>query len=89
MFLNGKKYLPLVGVSKQKSNCHFQFIMAEDEDGVSEKNSPQSLNNEEQAQETEQNALQPDLGIEVAGHGDSENGVASPTESKRPSSSEC
>ncbi|XP_028029166.1 uncharacterized protein LOC114242269 [Bombyx mandarina] len=60
--------------------------MAEDEDGVSEKNSPQSLNNEEQAQETEQNALQPDLGIEVAGHGDSENGVASPTESKRPSS---
>lgn len=62
--------------------------MAEDEDGVSNKNSPQNTNNGEPLQENEQNAAKPDLGIEEAKYNSNENGDTSLTEAKSSSSSE-
>lgn len=62
--------------------------MAEDEDGVSNKNSPQNTNNGGPSQENEQNAAKPDLGIEEAKYNSNENGDASLTEAKSSSSSE-
>ncbi|XP_068618370.1 uncharacterized protein l(3)04053 [Battus philenor] len=59
--------------------------MAEDEDGVSNKNSPQNTNSTS-SQENEQNGAKPDLGIEEAKYDCKENGHASPTESKCSSS---
>ncbi|PZC78745.1 hypothetical protein B5X24_HaOG217203 [Helicoverpa armigera] len=60
--------------------------MAEDEDGVSNKKSPQNTNNEEPLQENEQNAAKPDLGIEEAKYNSNENGDATLTEAKSSSS---
>ncbi|CAG4946578.1 unnamed protein product [Parnassius apollo] len=54
--------------------------MAEDEDGVSNKKSPQNSNNAECSQESEQNTTKPDLGIEESKYNSKENGHASPSE---------
>ncbi|KPI97178.1 PREDICTED: uncharacterized protein LOC106121448 [Papilio xuthus] len=56
--------------------------MAEDEDGVSNKNSPQNSNDADSNQENEQNAAKPDLGIEEAKYNSQENGHTSPTKPK-------
>ncbi|XP_039755835.1 uncharacterized protein LOC120630637 [Pararge aegeria] len=50
--------------------------MAEDEDGVSDKKSPQNSNNAGSFQENQQNAAKPDLGIEEAKYDVKENGDA-------------
>lgn len=63
--------------------------MAEDEDGVSDKKTPQNSNNAGPSQENEQNATKPDLGIEEAKYNSKENGESSPTEAKSSTSSEC
>ncbi|XP_075978652.1 lethal (3) 04053 [Anticarsia gemmatalis] len=60
--------------------------MAEDEDGVSNKKSPQNSNNGGPSQENEQNAAKPDLGIEEAKYNSNENGDTTPTEAKCSSS---
>ncbi|XP_052741793.1 uncharacterized protein LOC112047885 [Bicyclus anynana] len=54
--------------------------MAEDEDGVSDKKSPQNSNNAGSFQENQQNAAKPDLGIEEAKYDVKENGDAGPAE---------
>ncbi|XP_026733725.1 uncharacterized protein LOC113498036 isoform X3 [Trichoplusia ni] len=64
----------------------FFIIMAEDEDGVSNKKSPQNTNNGESSQDNEQNAAKPDLGIEEAKYNSNENGDTSPAEAKSSSS---
>lgn len=56
--------------------------MAEDEDGVSNKKSPQNTNEGAPSQENEQNAAKPDLGIEEAKYNSNENGDASHAEAK-------
>ncbi|KAG6439533.1 hypothetical protein O3G_MSEX000852, partial [Manduca sexta] len=56
--------------------------MAEDEDGVSNKNSPQNSNNGETSQDNEQNAARPDLGIDEAKYNKDENGEASSPDAK-------
>lgn len=63
--------------------------MAEDEDGVSDKKSPQNSNNGASPQENEQNASKPDLGIEEAKYNANDNDDTSPTEAASSSSSEC
>lgn len=63
--------------------------MAEDEDGVSNKNSPQNSNDADSNQENEQNAVKPDLGIEEAKYNSQENGHSSPTKPKSSSTSKC
>ncbi|KAL0822236.1 hypothetical protein ABMA28_004363 [Loxostege sticticalis] len=60
--------------------------MAEDEDGVSDKKTPQNSNNAGPPQENEQNASKPDLGIEEAKYNSKENGESSPTEAQSSSS---
>ncbi|XP_041987120.1 uncharacterized protein LOC121738915 [Aricia agestis] len=58
--------------------------MAEDEDGVSDKNSPQNSNNTSSSQDNKQNTTKPDLGIEEAKYDIQENGdtaVAEPSKS--------
>lgn len=67
----------------------FSSIMAEDEDGVSNKKSPQNAENDESAQDSEQNVTKPDLGIEEAKYNIKENGDTSPVEAKISCSSEC
>lgn len=62
--------------------------MAEDDDGVSNKKSPQNSNNEASSQENEQIAAKPDLGIEEAKYNSNENGDTSPIEAKCSTSSE-
>lgn len=66
----------------------FFIIMAEDDDGVSNKKSPQNSNNEASSQENEQNVTKPDLGIEEAKYNSNENGDTSPIEPKCSTSSE-
>ncbi|KAF9408953.1 hypothetical protein HW555_011529 [Spodoptera exigua] len=61
--------------------------MAEDEDGVSNKKSPENTNEGAPSQENEQNASKPDLGIEEAKYNSNENGDASHTEAKSSSKS--
>ncbi|CAH2039275.1 unnamed protein product, partial [Iphiclides podalirius] len=56
--------------------------MAEDEDGVSNKNSPQNSNDAGSSEENEQNSTKPDLGIEETKFNSKENGHASHTEPK-------
>lgn len=63
--------------------------MAEDEDGVSDKKSPQNSNNGAPPQENEQNASKPDLGIEEAKYNANKNDDTSPTEASSSSSSKC
>lgn len=63
--------------------------MAEDEDGISNKKSPQNPNNAGSSQEDEHNTTKPDLGIEEAKYNSNENGDVSPGEPKSSSSSEC
>lgn len=63
--------------------------MAEDEDGVPDKKSPQNLNNAGNSQENQQSANKPDLGIEEAKYDVKENGEAEPVEPISSSSSEC
>ncbi|XP_063828342.1 dentin sialophosphoprotein-like [Ostrinia nubilalis] len=60
--------------------------MAEDEDGVSDKKTPQNSNNAGPSQENEQNATKPDLGIEEAKYNSNENGASSPSEAQSSSS---
>lgn len=62
--------------------------MAEDEDGVSDKKSPQNSNNGAPPQENEQNASKPDLGIEEAKYNANENEDTTSTEATSSSSSE-
>lgn len=77
-------------VSEQKIvSTVILIIMAEDEDGVSNKNSPQNSNDSGSPEENEQNSAKPDLGIEEAKYNSKENGHASPTEPNSSSSSEC
>ncbi|XP_059057995.1 uncharacterized protein LOC131851503 [Achroia grisella] len=56
--------------------------MAEDEDGVSNKKSPQNSNSAGPSQESDQHTTKPDLGIEEAKYNSNENGDTSPTEAK-------
>ncbi|XP_060802479.1 uncharacterized protein LOC106133414 isoform X1 [Amyelois transitella] len=61
--------------------------MAEDEDGVSNKKSPENSNNAGPSQDNEQNTTKPDLGIEEAKYNSNENGDTSPTETQSSSKS--
>ncbi|XP_053606836.1 uncharacterized protein LOC128673187 [Plodia interpunctella] len=61
--------------------------MAEDEDGVSNRKSPQNSNNTGPSQNNEQNTTKPDLGIEEAKYNSNENGDTSPTEPQSSSKS--
>lgn len=63
--------------------------MAEDEDGVSDKKSPQNLNNAGNSQENQQSTNKPDLGIEEAKYDIKENGETESEEPISSSSSEC
>lgn len=63
--------------------------MAEDEDGVSNRKSPQNSNNVGPSQDNEHNTTKPDLGIEEAKYNSNENGDSSPTEPKSSTSSKC
>ncbi|CAG9561465.1 unnamed protein product [Danaus chrysippus] len=54
--------------------------MAEDEDGVSDKKSPQNSNNAKTPQDNQQNSKKPDLGIEEAKYDVKENGDSGPSE---------
>lgn len=63
--------------------------MAEDEDGVSDKKSPQNSNNGAPPQENEQNASKPDLGIEETKYNTNDNDETSPAEAASSSSSKC
>ncbi|XP_052758940.1 uncharacterized protein LOC113514723 [Galleria mellonella] len=56
--------------------------MAEDDDGVSNKKSPQNSNNAGPSKESEQHTTKPDLGIEEAKYNSNETGDTSPTEAK-------
>lgn len=67
----------------------FSFIMAEDEDGATDKNSPQNSNNAESFQENPQNPPKPDLGIEEAKYDVKENGDAGAPEPISSTSSMC
>ncbi|KAJ0178092.1 hypothetical protein K1T71_005915 [Dendrolimus kikuchii] len=60
--------------------------MAEDEDGVSNKKSPQNSNNAGPSQEDDHITTKPDLGIEEAKYNSNENGDVSPGEPKSSSS---
>ncbi|CAB3221531.1 unnamed protein product [Arctia plantaginis] len=60
--------------------------MAEDEDGVSNKNSPEKSSSPGSSQENEPNAAKPDLGIEETKYNSNENGETSSTEAKCSSS---
>lgn len=64
------------------------FIMAEDEDGVTNKNSSQNSNNEALSEDTEQNYPKPDLGIEEAKYNNSESDDKSSGEAPSSSTSE-
>lgn len=61
--------------------------MAEDEDGVSNRNSPEKSSSPGSSQENEQNDAKPDLGIEETKYNSNENGETSSTEAKCSSSS--
>lgn len=63
--------------------------MAEDEDGVSNRKSPQNSENGGPSQENDQSMAKPDLGIEEAKYNSNENGDSPPTEPKSSTSSEC
>lgn len=63
--------------------------MAEDEDGVSDKKSPQNSNNAKTPQDNQQNSKKPDLGIEEAKYDVKENGDSGPSEPVSSSSSMC
>lgn len=63
--------------------------MAEDEDGVSDKKTPENSNNAGSSQDNQQNAIKPDLGIEEAKYDVKENGDTESVEPISSTSSKC